>query len=410
MSSSEHNRVSPIAFLIGLLLFLILYLPTLVQPLKLVVLVILFLFILFSGKLTQKFIYSKRILIWLLVYITANLIFLGEGILTNSTLLVKLAPLYLVWPLLYTITLISGFSLKRIRFNYVTFFTVLAIIIPIFIIVTFINYTNGINNSVVNIIFPTVTSDYGGFINYFSPSITSLFFLGTWSLCVAIVERKLKIRILALLGVVLIITSAILIGRRALLITVVLGPVIFLILDVILFKRWKRVSQLLFLTFVIVIVISVVLNIFSSQNLRIFNLDSTVVQNKYRSLQFVSLMDGWKEHPLLGSGFGINASVIRSQTTPGAYELSYIALLFQTGLLGGIIYLALYLWIFISLNSIYMQTNNIYYLIVNVGYVSIMIVNATNPYINSFDGLWIIFFCLALINRFDIYGEEIYEK
>lgn len=44
MSSSEHNRVSPIAFLIGLLLFLILYLPTLVRPLKLVVLVILFLF------------------------------------------------------------------------------------------------------------------------------------------------------------------------------------------------------------------------------------------------------------------------------------------------------------------------------------------------------------------------------
>lgn len=49
--------------------------------------------------------------------------------------------------------------------------------------------------------------------------------------------------------------------------------------------------------------------------------------------QLHSLIIGWEEAPLLGKGSGINASVVRSDL-PGTYELSYVALLFERGIIG----------------------------------------------------------------------------
>lgn len=396
-----------INFLIGLLLFLILYLPTLAQPIKLGILVVLFLSIIFTNRSNNRFTYSKGVLIWLLIYVFTNFFFLSEGALTDSTVMLRFAPVNIIWPLLYLGTLVTGFSLKNVHFNYVSFFNALSIIIPVFIIGTFFEYTYGISNNLLSIIFPTITSDYGGFINYFAPSITSLFFLGSWSLCIIFAEKNINRRLLNLISAVLIIIAAILVGRRALLLTLVLGPIIFLLLDSILFNRRKRLFQILILIVVVGIVGLGALSFFSNQDLRIFNLSNSAVQNNYRTLQLSSLIDGWETHPLFGSGFGINASVVRSAISPGTYELSYVALLFQSGIVGVVIYFSLYIWIFIRLNMAYIETKNMYYLIVNVGYLIIMLMNATNPYINSFDGLWIIFFCLALINRLDIQGEDI---
>jgi hypothetical protein len=54
-----------------------------------------------------------------------------------------------------------------------------------------------------------------------------------------------------------------------------------------------------------------------------------------RHEQFFALVRGWLEHPILGAGHGASAfGSIRSETMPWAYELSYLAILFQTGLVG----------------------------------------------------------------------------
>jgi len=59
---------------------------------------------------------------------------------------------------------------------------------------------------------------------------------------------------------------------------------------------------------------------------------------RWRDAQLAALTDGWRAHPVFGAGLGAVARVIRSDSQPWAYELSYNALLFQTGLVG----LALY--------------------------------------------------------------------
>ena len=69
-----------------------------------------------------------------------------------------------------------------------------------------------------------------------------------------------------------------------------------------------------------------------------FQFDSDPVAMLRRD-QSVALVKGWLEAPLLGSGHGMPApDVIRSEETPWAYELTYLALLYHTGVVGTLAY------------------------------------------------------------------------
>jgi O-antigen ligase len=66
-----------------------------------------------------------------------------------------------------------------------------------------------------------------------------------------------------------------------------------------------------------------------------------------RAQQFKALLNEWSVNPFFGHGLGASAStIIRSEEMTWAYELSYIALLFQAGLLGFIGYSLAIIWIF----------------------------------------------------------------
>jgi O-antigen ligase len=58
------------------------------------------------------------------------------------------------------------------------------------------------------------------------------------------------------------------------------------------------------------------------------------VSDDVRSVQFASLFDAFKNSPLFGLGFGSNATFIRAQDTPYAYELSIVGLLMKVGTVG----------------------------------------------------------------------------
>jgi len=120
-----------------------------------------------------------------------------------------------------------------------------------------------------------------------------------------------------------------------------------------------------------------------------------------RRQQFFALEQGWLEHPLFGAGLGEPAyGSIRSEDMPWAYELSYLALLFQTGLVGLVTYASGIAWIYwmaakiIRRGGVWAQMM----LPLLVGMTSFLIANATNPYLAKFDGLWTIFLPIAVIN------------
>lgn len=112
--------------------------------------------------------------------------------------------------------------------------------------------------------------------------------------------------------------------------------------------------------------------------------------------QFGSLIEGWMNAPLLGNGTGVNASVVRSEL-PGNYELSYVALLFERGLLGVSLYCILYIVLIynaiIAINIV--DEKRMISLIVSINLF--MIANATNPYLNAFDYIWFMFILLVPI-------------
>jgi O-antigen ligase len=114
-------------------------------------------------------------------------------------------------------------------------------------------------------------------------------------------------------------------------------------------------------------------------------------------------MAGWSNSPLIGQGLGASAdSVVRSEEQPWAYELSYVALLFQVGLLGFIIYSSAVLWIFYAGLKIVRLRPDAAQIILPLlaGLAGLLLVNITNPYLFKFDYLWTIFLPVAAINAY----------
>lgn len=124
-----------------------------------------------------------------------------------------------------------------------------------------------------------------------------------------------------------------------------------------------------------------------------------------RMEQLSALLSGWAEKPVLGHGAGAySEAIVRSEEMPWAYELSYVALLFQTGLLGFIIYSAAVLWIFWTGIRVVRARSEAALVILPLlaGLAGFLFVNATNPYLLKFDYLWTIFLPLAAIKTFRI--------
>jgi membrane protease YdiL (CAAX protease family) len=118
-----------------------------------------------------------------------------------------------------------------------------------------------------------------------------------------------------------------------------------------------------------------------------------------RGREFHSLLEGWLHSPIIGSGFGAVASFVRSPSQPWAYELSYNALLFQAGIIGGLLYLAGVAWIFWQCLEVTQRSPlSVSMRPVIVGSICFLLANATNPYLAKFDYLWILFLPLAYVN------------
>ena len=108
------------------------------------------------------------------------------------------------------------------------------------------------------------------------------------------------------------------------------------------------------------------------------------------------------DNPLLGAGHGVPVyGSVRSAETPWNYELYYLAILYQTGLVGIFAYGAGVLWIYWMGIRVIRSGGSLSALMVPslVGMSSNLIASAGDHiYLPRFDGLWTIFFPLAVIN------------
>jgi hypothetical protein len=119
-----------------------------------------------------------------------------------------------------------------------------------------------------------------------------------------------------------------------------------------------------------------------------------------RRNQFISMMREWETTPLFGTGFGAAASYIRSTEQPWAYELTYVAMLFHAGVAGLLLYAAAVAWIFVNAIRVIQTDPRLGPLLlpVMVGTTAFLIGNASNPYLEKYDYIWVLFLPIAFIN------------
>jgi len=240
----------------------------------------------------------------------------------------------------------------------------------------------------------------------FSIFIPFIFFSLTHNLYKMLKINRLILWFFLIFDIVVIMMS----GRKGLILGTFLSIIIFSILA--LFMRQNKEIKIIFIItltiffvlFPFVILLPFDVNDFLKMMAKSFNF-TTYQSNIIRATQFRFLLNAWKDKPLFGYGLGSYLKdYVRSNKLPFSYELSYIDLLFKTGLVGVSLYLGGIVWIFWKSIKIFKKDNKFLAIMFPVlsGTTALLIANTTNPYLQKFDYLNIIFLPLTIINVYKI--------
>jgi hypothetical protein len=362
---------------------------------------------------------------------TISLSFLGylfvlEGFFSGAPGAGKVVGVYVIWPIIYVL-MIAGVRNERILWGLIRTFVIATIFIGIYSVVYLLIQTNVLPESKY---FDLISFDWDaqafglgeGYYSMQYPGLNSLPFLIPFSLAALITFPRRSegaapvLRVGLWVAVLLGLVSVALSGRRALFLVTLTAPaltLLFLCFQPTGQRRlaWKTLVRVTACVVLAVVILLFCLNAsygigFSGLADRLsagFDFSPTSEDHGAieRRVQFHALLAGWKENPILGAGHGSPAyGSIRSEKSPWSYELYYMALLYQIGLIGIIAYAAGIFWIYWIGVQVIRSGGYLSALMVAclVGMSSILIANATNPYLDGFDAMWAIFFPIMLIN------------
>lgn len=125
----------------------------------------------------------------------------------------------------------------------------------------------------------------------------------------------------------------------------------------------------------------------------VINTFSVTELDYHRYFQLKSLFDMWQQNILFGHGLGAHTDLIRNIQKPSSYELFYLSLLNQIGLIG-LLALTIYFKKFVLF-----KTKDLFIKSIQYGIISVLISSITNPYFDRFDFLFLIFIPLLLNNE-----------
>ncbi|HHI93670.1 MAG TPA: hypothetical protein ENK04_09195 [Gammaproteobacteria bacterium] len=205
------------------------------------------------------------------------------------------------------------------------------------------------------------------------------------------------------------ILAVLLASRRIIVFLIMLVPFLCVIVDlfittklnIMLCAKVLKIYLVFFVLLIIILSINYYLDLFDLKG--VFNriTDALIYdEGSARQTQFLSLINGFYENPILGSGFGGEASVIRSVERPWNYELTYSKLLFNAGIVGSLLIFSLFSY-YVLITFKMCRLNKRYHSInvsLMVGFFSVLIASASNPYLGSFDYLFVFSILPLIIN------------
>lgn len=203
------------------------------------------------------------------------------------------------------------------------------------------------------------------------------------------------------LSLVLCLCVAVLSGRRALWIIIALTPFLILLFSVLsnsLHLVTTRKRQLLY-GYALLAVTAVGLLValpapVAEGSGSLAHIRDSFSSEDERAKQMPYLIQGFAESPILGSGFGAYAGYQRSEERPWSYELTYHQMLFNIGIVGTsalVILFSLHFVFVIGLLRRFQQESLVPFSLL-VGLCALFIGAYSNPYLRSFDYLFLVGF------------------
>lgn len=409
---AESGVVEAVGFA---LFFLMLFVPSAFQPVKGALLLLVLVALTARVALERRVALHPTIALACLFFSLVGLLFVLRGYLAGAPGALRMAQVFVLWPWVYTV-LLTGLArearLWRVGNLLVWSTTAICLYSLLFVLWSVGMWPDGLY-------FPLILDQrlglHDGTVELSSKSLMSLMFLVpfvagallTWPRTAPVARRSLWLALALGLG------PGLLSGRRALQLVLVLSVPIALVLRMLLPPTLRRSNRGVVRRTLVGAIAATGLAVLTAQWMYPVRLGSvwSVFATGFqfaadpvalsRAQQFDALMRGWLTSPLLGSGHGAAApDMIRSLEMPWAYELTYVALLYHTGLVGALLYAGGVLWIYLQAVRIIRSGTALAPLTVAVltGTTTFLIAGATNPYLERYDALWVIFLPLAIIN------------
>lgn len=405
---------------IGLFFLLMLIFPTVLQierGLFLSFILLGAIIALASNSVTWRI--SIKILFWLVVCVTNSVFFIFWGVLHNSPGAISVSTVYVVWPILFI--LLIGLS-SRIDI-YVFLIKLLMCGSFLVSISAIILVTSRFFSEFVFLepYFELLGGDVGlheGTIGFALASMPTSIYCLVFSIPFYFMLNKssplfsLKWKYIALANIVLSSFVMLLSGRKAFFILALATPLLTLIAitissgKIVDIRKYLKFFVNLFTVLLVLFLLSNLIfdiDIFSVYDnvVKGFDFDDRSNVSAYRrGEQFSALMEEWKSSPVFGLGLGNGATGAPGDVDPWAYELQYVSLLFQVGVIGFIIYSIAVFWLFSQLFKFSRLDKDYSILMIPsaVALAGFLIANATNPYLSKFDYLWVLFMPIGLVN------------
>lgn len=350
--------------------------------------------------------------------VTASLLFILYGLLNDAPGALSVGTVYVLWPLLFLFFM----GILNAPTDFVPFIKVIIVSVIIATVMAILLVAEefgfvGLNIKSILEIQGAEIGSYGGVVEYNLYNMTTVIFGFSFLLALIALPKRLRFlpkfwHRLAQVALVLTLITLLISGRRAFWVIAAMSPlVIFLIYRLAGISNPFRFKSIFYGIVFALIASSTVFSIFelSFEDIVLdivsgfYFADSSNLSASARVEQFYPLFNGWMESPFIGSGHGASTpDSIRSEKHTWAYELTYLALLFQIGLVGSFIYASALVWMYVTSIRVVRSRPDAAMMLLPLltGLTCFLIANATNPYLVKFDYLFTIFLPAGVLNAY----------
>jgi len=327
-------------FLFSILLLLLINVPTVYKEIKIIFTLMLLAIVIY--KLFQKDLHlHKDVFLLFSVSLLFGSIFIFNGVIHSNPGVLPSISVIIVWPTLY-ILLIAANGYNNIFKNIEKVFLYSAYFIPIYGLYFLLSKINIIPPAFFINIFPEDVMGgvglYKGSIEVSILNLASVLFIGHYMLASFLLKDKKKDKIVYGIAIFLLLGFVLLSGRRALLVVIFFSFFLIFLLTPFIKNNTIRKSIRIKLNYLIVYAISSLfilsIIILSYYNVDFYKIYEEIIEGfsfgssndpstNARTEQFISLINGFSNSPVIGNGFGAAVTVIMIE----AFATIYMAII-----------------------------------------------------------------------------------